>query len=62
MKKEISFHALAGIVYAMYGHNVWDKRESVLHAVGLANNDKEDFRSLTKLAIAKARKSLSNST
>ena len=25
----------AGILYAMYGHHLWDRREDILHAVGL---------------------------
>ncbi len=30
----------AGILYTLYGHHLWDRREDILRAVGLAK-DKE---------------------
>ena len=31
----------AGILYTLYGHHLWDRREEVLHAVGLAKDEEE---------------------
>ena len=28
----------AGILYTLYGHHLWDRREDILHAVGLAKD------------------------
>ena len=35
---------LAGILYTIYGHHLWDRRDKVLHAMGLAGDDIEDLK------------------